>query len=504
VTAKIVSVAEMRALEAAAFAAGTSEAELQERAGRAVADEVLKLVHAGQRVVVLVGHGNNGRDGAIAALALSANRVGVDLLLAPRHAVTEGELQRLRSLGASFGPWDDMEQCLASASVAIDAIAGIGTHGALREPLESMVRLLNAHRSRLQVVALDVPSGIDTDSGNVEGEAVWADRTVTLGAVKQGLLRFPAAERVGRLVVRDIGIPSVASAGLPYHVLSPDDVALPARPIGGHKYSFGRVLLVAGSEHFIGAAALAAGGALRSGAGLVTVATTAIVRQTLATRLPEATYTPRDLDIEADPVAAVHSLQPQLDSHAVVVLGPGLGRSTAITTFIAELLSMRRPDTSLVVDADGLYALSEIDDWPAKLGPNAVLTPHRGELRRLAPSVDEPPWVEAGRLARAWGCVLIAKGPFTSVAQPDGRVDVWPHANPALATGGTGDVLAGLCGGLLAQGSAPAEAAQLAVVVHALAAKQIGERRGWRTLLASDLCEEIPAVLVQLAMTPDP
>ena len=157
----------------------------------------------------------------------------------------------------------------------------------------------------------------------------------------------------------------------------------------------------------------------------------------------------------------------------VLVLGPGLGRSQATTTFVEELLSRRSHESALVIDADGLFALSQIPGWHAKLGPNTILTPHAGELRRLADTQADavPTWVEAGRLASQWGCVLVAKGPFTSVACPDGRVDVWPHANAALATGGTGDVLAGMCGGLLAQGCAPDDAARLAVVAHALSCR---------------------------------
>jgi ADP-dependent NAD(P)H-hydrate dehydratase / NAD(P)H-hydrate epimerase len=496
---KIVSVAEMRALEAAAFAAGVSEAALQASAGRAVADEVERMVLPGQRVVVLVGHGNNGRDGALAATALGARGIGVELVLALRHAVTDAELRTLRRLGARLCGVDDQHarEAIKSARVAIDAISGIGIQGALREPLASMARMVNA-APHLEVVALDVPSGIDADSGDVLGDAVRADTTVTLGAVKQGLLRFPAAERVGRLIVRDIGIPPAAGAELPYRCLGPEAVSAPPRPIGAHKYSFGRVLVVAGSEQFVGAPVLCVGGALRSGAGLVTLATTRAARHVVAARLPEATYTRVELRIEADPRQAARDML--ANETQVLVLGPGLGRSQATTALVEELLRLRPRESSLVVDADGLFALSEIADWHAKLGPNTILTPHAGELRRLVDTRADavPTWVDAGRLATKWGCVLVAKGPFTSVACADGRVDVWPHANAALATGGTGDVLAGMCGGLLAQGCEPADAARLAVVAHALAGEQVVQSRGWRTLLASDLFEAIPEVLREL------
>jgi NAD(P)H-hydrate epimerase len=492
---KIVSVAQMRALEAATFAAGTSEAQLQERAGHAVAEEVERRLEPGERVVVLVGHGNNGRDGGVAAEWLAQHGVAVELVLAPRHAITADELDRLRGLGASTVPaedLDDVRRALAVADLAIDGLAGIGTHGPLREPLATVARLLN-EAAGTYVVALDLPSGIDADSGAVPGDAVRADLTVTLGAVKQGLLRFPAAEHVGQLIARDIGIPRGAQLGVPYNVLEVDGLA-PIRPMAAHKYTFGRVLVLAGSDHFLGAAVLASGGALRVGAGLVTVGSTASVRLTVAAHLPEATFTLQDVARDAG-VAA-----PYLSTHTALVIGPGLGRGPTVTAFVRDVLRQRSQGHA-VIDADALFALPELPEWWTLLGPHTVVTPHAGELERLVGHElgDDPPWVTAGRLAQQWGCVLIAKGPFTSVAEPDGQVHVWPRANAALATGGTGDVLAGMCGGLLAQGCSAADAARLAVAVHGLAAERVINRRRWRTLLASDLFEEIPAVLAEQA-----
>jgi NAD(P)H-hydrate epimerase len=503
---KIVSVEQMRALEAAALANGISEAELQSRAGRAVAEEVFRVRRDGGRIVILVGHGNNGRDGAVAAEWLLEHAAPVDLVVAPRHAVTPDELARLRAKGASIIASSDrpgIEAVLSDAAVAVDALAGIGTHGALREPLASVAAQLNAHRQTLHVVALDLPSGIDADTGEVPGEAVKAHSTVTLGGVKQGLLRFPAAERIGRLITRGIGIPPDAEAELSYSVIEPDDLRanVPTRPLNAHKYRFGRVLVLAGSDHFLGAPVLCAGAAARVGAGLVTVGSTRDVRLNVAAHLPEVTFTHADVN-PSQGAAAAQDLTEYVSSHNVIAIGPGLGRGPATTAFVAEVLRLRPPEHALLVDADALVALAEIDGWPRLLGSNAVLTPHSGELARLVGhQLDdaEPEWQRAARLAREWGCVLVAKGPFTCVAAPDGRVDVWPRANPALATGGTGDVLAGITAGLLAQGLTAWRAARLAVAVHGLSAAGIVEVRGWRTLLASDLLGELPAVLEDLA-----
>ncbi|HEV7664639.1 MAG TPA: NAD(P)H-hydrate dehydratase [Chloroflexota bacterium] len=507
---KIVSVAQMRALEAAAFASGIREAALQEWAGHAVAEEVWRLLKSDERVAVMIGHGNNGRDGAVAAEWLLRHQIPVDLMLAPRHAITADELSRLKALGASIvmGSWSTH---LRSARVAIDAIAGIGVHGALREPLAFMVPLLNLARaepgSALQVVSVDIPSGIDADTGAIPGEAVWADVTVTLGGVKQGLLRFPAAERVGRLIPREIGIPATAAAGLPYNCLVEADLSrlVPARPLDAHKYRFGRALVIAGSDHFPGAAALCSTAAARSGAGLVTLAASRDVRLAVAAHTPEVTYTQQDVR-PSDGPAVLAAVESYLQSHNAVLLGPGLGRSAETTAFVRAILQARPAARQFVIDADALVALAEIADWPTLIDQDVILTPHQGELERLNGqplSNDVPFWVHAGRLAQEWGCTLVAKGPCTCIARPDGRVDVWPRPNSALATGGTGDVLAGITAGLLAQRLRTWDAARLAVGLHGLAAERVVER-GCRTLLASDLLSEIPLALGALARATRP
>lgn len=478
----------MRELEAAAFETGTSEPELQVRAALAVAEEVARLASVGARVAVVVGHGNNGRDGGLAAEWLAKRGRRVEVVVAPRHGMTAEELSRLRGHGAVLIAAEDhqaVREALRQAVVAVDAIAGIGVRGALREPLAGLVGLLNAHAAGT-VLAVDVPSGIDADTGEVPGEAVDADITVTLGAVKQGLLRFPAAQRTGRLLTREIGVPEGPS---PYEVLEPH--APPARPLDAHKYTFGRVLVLAGSDHFLGAPVLCAGGALRVGAGLVTVGSTRDVRLTVAARLPEATYTMQDVNVDVTPLASY------LETHQAVVIGPGLGRGPRQTRFVLDVLRGREQGR-VVIDADGLVALAETPEWWTLLPRETVLTPHAGELARLLGSQlpNEPAWETAGRLAAQWGCVLVYKGPFTCVAEPSGRVRVWPRANPLLSTGGTGDVLAGITGGLLAQGCSAPEAAASGVAIHALAAQALADKQA--TLLASDLFDEVPRVLKRL------
>lgn len=517
----IVSVAEMRALEASATAAGISEAQLQDRAGAVVAEEVAQLLAPGAGVVVLVGRGNNGRDGALAAGRLAHHGHQVVVVLVQGHAVTADELQALRASAVRLVDADrseDVREVLSRVHLAVDALAGIGAQGALREPLLSIARALNAARqargSALVVLALDIPSGIDSDTGDVPGVAVSADLTITLGAVKRGLLRFPAAERVGRLVPRDIGIPLASSQALPVHVLREKALAadIPPRPADAHKYQHGRALLVVGCDQYPGAAALAASACVRAGAGLVTVITTSFARSIVASRVVEATFFQDELDdaVLADRVSSAQAL----------VVGCGLGRDERAIRLVHSVLGqherLRRTGARvppLILDGDALYALTLWDRWWERLAPEVILTPHAGELQRLlehsglpyVPSNPSFPWEVAGQLARAYNGVLVSKGPFTCVAEPGGRVEVWTRPNGALATAGTGDVLAGLIGGLAAQGAPPWAAARAGVVGHARSAESLMAAGDLRSITAGDLVPELPrqlAVLQRLSPSP--
>jgi hydroxyethylthiazole kinase-like uncharacterized protein yjeF len=515
----VVSVAEMRALEAAAIAAGTPERELQERAGRAVAEVVSdRLGSAGERVAVLVGAGNNGRDGVVAGRHLAERGHRVQLWLTPRHALDATELADLAARGIELRSTEPSEQgvalreALAASRVAIDGLLGVGARGPMRPGLAEPAEVLNAVRAghpRLLVVAVDVPSGLNADDGSVPGSAVAADVTVTFGAVKAGLLRFPGASLVGRLEPRPIGLPASATAALPTRILDEAAVRplLPARPLDAHKYRLGRTLVVAGSDMYVGAATLCTAAAARSGCGLVAVASTTTVKAVLAARLPEATYPVPPLELEQDPEGSAGRVVDALPDYQSLVLGPGIGRAETTDRFLRRLLAgnagLAAP-VPTVIDADALTLLARWPGWWEQIGPSHVLTPHAGEMARLTGDRSESaPWERAREAAARWGQVVVLKGPFTSVASPDGPVWVYPHANPALASAGTGDVLAGLCAGLLAQGLAPADAACLAVVVHALAGRRVVDCRAWRTLLASDLLEEIPWALRAIERPPD-
>ena len=505
----VVTAEEMRRLEAAAFASGISEGELQANAAAQIAGQAAQMLPPGALAVVLAGPGNNGRDAFLAGRILAGNSRRVFYYLGPRHAVLPEELAALDPAveqARVHGDESDLvvlRDRLTGADLAIDGLLGIGVRGPLRPPLDLLARVLNETTApRLEVLSVDVPSGIDADSGAIPGEAVRADVTVALGAAKAGTLRFPGAELVGRLVARPIGLPEGADAACVVRVLERQDVGrlVPRRPLDGHKGTLGWVMVVGGSREYVGAPILSASSAARSGCGLVALAVPPNAQAAAAAAIPEATYLLREPGVE--PSAVAERIIGRLSDFRSLVLGPGLGREDGSEALVRELLQrLGRLEAAppVVIDADALYALAQWPDWSAQVPAGGVLTPHHGEMARLTGlspgEVGARSWDLAIERAVAWRQVLVLKGPHTVVASPDGRAWVHPHANPALASAGTGDVLAGLIGGLIAQGLEPLQAARLGVVAHGLAAERVLETRGWRSLLASDLVAELPAVL---------
>lgn len=503
---RVISVAEMRELERQTFASGVAEGELQRRAGTAVADAIAQICTPGS-AVALVGPGNNGRDAWIAVDRLRQLGWAAALYLAPRHAIDPRELAAFKQAGGTVithaeevGP-SSVQEALAGASVAIDGLLGIGGRGPARRPIADVIEGCNAVRQqnqRLVVAAVDTPSGLDADSGVAGGAAIVADMTVVLGGAKRGLLTPNAARHTGRLVFADIGIvdgyPDAAE------VLTHDSLlgllALP--PPDAHKGIYGRLLVVAGSERYVGAPHLVCAAAARAGAGIVTLAAPAWLRDVIAGRLAEATYLPLpEGGIRGAARASAARVLDELDSFSALALGPGLSTADGVGDFVEALLRARAQlGLPAVVDADALNALAGRPAWPDWIGSGVVMTPHLGELRRLAPNDDLtlPSWEIARRLASAWGVTLVVKGPFTGIGSAE-RAWVNAAPNPALATGGTGDVLTGIVGGLLARGLAPEAAARLGVWAHSLAGARAAIDRQAGGLIASDLLAEIPGAL---------
>lgn len=504
---KLVTAEQMRALEERAVVAGTSLDELMEAAGLAVAQEAwMSLgVVAERRVLVLCGPGNNGGDGLVAARHLAEWEADVAVyLLAPRD---DTRVQRLRELNVPvFTATDDaayesLQQAVDGAELIVDALLGIGGRRTAEGALAEVLRRAGAARERRlppQVIAVDVPTGVDADSGTADDLAVRADLTVTFGFSKVGLHMLPGSEHAGRVQVIDIGLPADAAADLPVELIDTGAVRawLPARPKPANKGTFGRVLVVAGSANYVGAARLCAEACYRAGAGLVTVACAPRLQPSIAPALPEATYLPLE-DAAALTMNGARTIVDALPDYDVLLIGPGLGQAAGVKEAVLHVLEHAPANVrACVVDADGLNALAAGEAWASRLSRPCILTPHPGEMSRLLRTPVDA--VQPDRLnvvvrrAAEWNSVVVLKGAHTIVAAPDARAAISPYANPLLATAGTGDVLAGAIAGLVAQGVAPFEAAAAGVYVHGLAAEEAGEEFAARGLLASDLLPALP------------
>jgi NAD(P)H-hydrate epimerase len=345
------------------------------------------------------------------------------------------------------------------------------------------------------VVAVDCPSGLNCDTGELDPLAVPADLTVTFAGPKRGHFRFPGAAACGELVVANIGIaaelPEVAAVPVELATAEMARALFPARPLNGHKGTFGTVLIIAGSAQYWGAPVLAARGALRAGAGLVALAVPEAIRPTVAMQLPEATY-PVVGDWDVFGAESVELLWETAKRSKACLVGPGLGGEAA--DFLESFLQSHDELPPLVVDADGLNLLAKMASWPRRLPAGTILTPHPGEMERLMGvelvAIRAADRVElACEKAAEWGHVVVLKGAYTVIAAPDGRCALLPFANPIMATGGTGDVLAGVIVSLLAQGLAGFEAAVLGGYWHGAAGQLAAQKRGNAGLLAGELAD---------------
>jgi hydroxyethylthiazole kinase-like uncharacterized protein yjeF len=357
------------------------------------------------------------------------------------------------------------------------------------------------------VVSVDLPSGLDADTGAVDEACLFADVTITLAYPKLGLFTFPGAERVGRVIVAPIGIKPKLADDITTALITPEWVksVLPKRPLNANKGSFGKVIVAAGSINYIGAAYLACTAATRVGTGLVTLATARSLQPVLAAKLTEVTYTPLP---EAEPniigAEAASFFVEQLREYDVLLMGCGLGQHPSTQEFVRKSLFSLTPimPRGVVLDADALNALAKIDKWWQKMKYPAVLTPHPGEMARLTGiSVNE---IQGNRLkttqrmAVEWQKVVVLKGAYTVIAAPDGRAKLDPSANPGLASAGTGDVLSGAIAGMLAQGLPPFDAACCGAYLHSAAGRLVREELGDAGMVASDLLPILPKAIKKL------
>jgi hydroxyethylthiazole kinase-like uncharacterized protein yjeF len=513
---RVTTAAEMRHLDRlAAETYGIPGVVLMENAGaqvvRVVWQEYPDLTT--RRVAVLCGRGNNGGDGFVVARYLHQMGVSAQTFLVGDVESVQGDarvhLEILRRLGKAPQVVTTAEAAqavgadLAAYDLLIDALFGTGLKAAVSGPAQLLIAAMNA--SRKPIVAVDIPSGLSADGGALLGEHVRADLTVTMALPKRGLLLYPAAEHVGRLVVVDIGFPAVLRQhdAVRCHWLEAHDMAalLRARPEESHKGTYGHVLVVAGGLGKTGAGALASMAALRTGAGLVTFAVPSSLNAAMEAKLTEAMTMPLPEAVEGALGAdAAKRILESLEAMSGLVLGPGLGTHPDTVRCVHDVLRQAR--LPVVVDADGLNALAQQPEVFREVQAPLVLTPHPGELARLrrtsASAIQADRLAAAQDTAQACGAVVVLKGARTVIADPSGTLWINSTGNAGMATAGTGDVLSGMIGALLGQGYAPSTAACLAVYVHGLAGDLAAASLGQRSLLAGDLLTALPTAFQRL------
>jgi NAD(P)H-hydrate epimerase len=536
---------QMRHLEQAAVDAGDTWAGLMEQAGWGVAQEALRLLGDARKrpVVVLVGPGNNGGDGLVAARHLHDAGASVSLYIWKRtRDDKDANWQRCRErnmtevVAADDDNRSHLRDLLSRANLVIDALLGMGVTRPVTGELAEVVGVVNqlrraapkAGQPACTILSVDMPTGIQSDSGAVMESAIRADITVATGLPKRGLMLYPGRSYAGVVALAEIGIPSSNLETIMSTTISNKDARslLPPRPEDAHKGTFGKVMVVAGSLNYPGAAALSTGGASRVGAGLVTLATARSIlglsgRSADVTLLPLHESPPGAIGAEA-----AEEVFKNVTDYQALLVGPGLGKEKPTVQFVKRLLGLEQPrklsrvgfrvqqleaekedlnKTSqlppMVLDADGLNILAEIDEWSDSLDHDRlILTPHPGEIKRLlgVEQLDSDLVQVATDAASTWGQVVVLKGATTVVAAPDGRSVVHAAGNAALATGGTGDVLSGMIVGLLAQGMALFDAAVLGVYLHSAAGTLLREELGDTGTLASDLLLRVPRAIKEL------
>ncbi len=507
---------------------GIESLQLMEAAGEGVARVVDDLAGEDERSVIIVcGKGNNGGDGFVAARLLAGPGRSIEVWLAADAGELTGDAKtnwkRLNDEGPALpgeislfpigaGPVDSraLMERWQNGSVLVDALYGTGIVGPPRDPGASLIAAMNL--TGCPIVAVDIPSGVNSDSGVVEGEAVLADVTVTMAFPKQGLLLHPGREHAGRIEVVDIGIPegAVGERELDRRVIDHQwaMLRLPARPADSHKGTYGRVLAVTGSAEMMGAAKLVCAAAARAGAGLVRHASPASLlgiahsgrSEVVITPLPDngtGIFVPGGLDL-------LHQARGWAD---VMVIGPGIGTAQETALFFAGAIDSGNTELPLVIDADGLNLLAAEPDLRKRWAGPVVITPHPGEAARLLGSdtgaIAHDRIGAAVELAERYGAIAVLKGVPTIVAGREKEVALCPLGNPGMASGGTGDVLTGVIAGLLGQGLSPWTGATLGVYLHSLAADLAALDMGTWSLLAGDILDYLPVAFGHLEAFPE-
>ena len=489
---------------------GIPSLDLMERAGRHVFETVMKVLSPveGRRVAVIAGKGNNGGDGFVAARYLHEAGIGTTVILLARPESVVGDaarnLERLYNAGIRVEVPEsgaEIARELKNCSLVVDAILGTGLKGDVSGIAADAIQAINS--SGRMVVAVDIPSGIDANTGRVWGICVNAHYTVTFALPKIGLIMYPGALHTGEIIVADIGIPHqlYEEAGVELVGADTAGALLPARPPDAHKGTFGTVVVLAGAAGYTGAAALSSEAVLRAGAGLSILATPTSLQPVMSIKLTEViTRGLPETDTQTISSAALPLALELCKKASAVVLGCGLGTHADTCRFVSGFVPLA--EVPVVLDADGLNCIAGNSSILEGKHGNLVITPHPGEMGRLLGITTND--VQSDRIAAAleaskrFNCVTVLKGARTLIADNSGRVYVNPTGNSGLATAGTGDVLAGTIGGLISQGLRPVDAAVCGAYVHGLAGDIAAAKIGSAGMLAGDVLRSIPSALAEL------
>lgn len=501
---RALTAAEMRSVDAASADHGMPGSVLMENAGEALTQAALKEAGQGGRFFVLCGLGNNGGDGLVVARKLAGHGRSVFVELTGEGTALQHDAARnfdaLVACGVTPAPIPP-ELGAGQGDVVVDALLGTGLSRAPEGRIAEAIGRISAWRAAgARVVSADLPSGLDSDTGLPLSPCVSADVTLSFGYVKRGQVIEPGASRCGRLEIIDIGIPRAAEkvlTGPGVYLLEESDVRgrIPRRRADSHKGTYGHVLVIGGSWGKTGAASLAALAALRGGAGLVTVATRPEALVPVMQHAPEI----MGLELVNEGALGPRDLNALLDAaegKQAVVLGPGIERDDDTWKFLGAFLE--ELTCPCVIDADGLNALAGHLELLQRAKSELLLTPHPGEMARLlnltTPEVQKNRVALTSAFAKDHQVVLVLKGARTLIGRDDGTLFINQTGNPGMATGGTGDVLSGLCGALLAQGLSTEDAAVAGTWVHGLAGDLAKEQRGEMGLIASDLLQGLGEV----------
>ena len=529
---KVVTAAEMRQIDQDTIKGiGIPGIVLMETAGSAIVRAIEQHYPRCQRIGIFVGKGNNGGDGIVIARQLvhAGRDVHLFLVSPPESFTGEAEinLQIAKRLTASFGNLQaapkgglqietiltdtalKSDANIANCELLVDAILGTGLRGTVRSPIATVIKTIN--NLSIPILSVDLPSGLDADTGHPLGTCVQADRTITIGLPKRGLLVHPGAELAGELEVVDIGFPEqvVDAQNIKVNWTTAQQISLwlPPRPLASHKGTYGRVLVVAGSTGMTGAAALASEAALRAGAGLVTLATPKHLNPILEGLLPEVmTLSLPETGVGSLSASAASAILEFAEkTKSILAIGPGLSQHPDTVALVHQLVGENREQglgLRMVIDADGLNALAKAPEIISLLDRDTVLTPHPGEMSRLTdtpvPTLENDRISTAQEFANECGVTLVFKGAPTVTAGANGEAWINSTGNPGMATGGMGDVLTGVIAGLMAQGHASETAAVLGVYIHGLAGDIAAEALGMHGLIASDVLKAAPKAISSL------